>query len=334
MTMPAHEQARLDPARAGDRPCCDDAVCCDDSARVRDLASEIRRAVVEMTHRARSSHLGSALSAADLIAALYSGILRIDPAAPAAPGRDRFILSKGHACAALYAALASRGFFPTSWLSEFYQDGAPLAGHATHKGVPGVEVSTGSLGHGLPIACGLALAAKKDAAPYRVFVLLSDGECDEGSVWEAALFAAHHALDNLVAIVDYNKIQSLGSVREILGLEPFAEKWKSFGWSVTEINGHDLSQIGAALDRVPREPGRPACVVAHTVKGRGIGFMENNLLWHYRAPDAAERDQALAELDAGIAAPDQEVAALDQTIRDRNEAMAELVEPGREEARR
>jgi transketolase len=264
----------------------------------RALALDIRRAVIEMTHRARSSHLGSALSAADLLAALYGGILRIDPAAPAAPGRDRFLLSKGHACAALYAALASRGFFPASWLRDFYQDGSALAGHATHKNVPGVEVSTGSLGHGLPIACGLALAAKKDAAPYRVFALLSDGECDEGSVWEAALFAAHHALDNLVAIVDYNKIQSLGTVEEVLGLEPFAEKWRSFGWSVAEINGHDLSQIGAALEPLPREPGKPACVIAHTIKGKGVGFMENNLLWHYRAPNAAELNAALAELNA------------------------------------
>jgi transketolase len=269
-----------------------------DLAAARGLARQIRRAALDMTHRAGSSHVGSALSAADLIAALYSGILRIDPAAPTCPRRDRFILSKGHACAALYAALAGRGFFPKSWLEDFYQDGARLAGHATHQGVPGVEVSSGSLGHGLSIGCGMALAAKRDAAPYRVFVLLSDGECDEGSTWEAALFAAHHALDNLVAIVDYNKIQSLGEVQQVLGLEPFAEKWRAFGWSVAEVNGHDLADIGGALEGVPRAPAKPACVLAHTVKGKGVRFMENNLLWHYRAPDAAELRQALAEVES------------------------------------
>jgi transketolase len=270
-----------------------------DLAAARDLAGEIRRAALEMTHHAGSSHVGSALSSADLIAALYSGILRIDPAKATSPERDRFILSKGHACAALYAALASRGFFLKSWLRGFCRDGAPLAGHATHKGVPGIEVSTGSLGHGLSIGCGLALAAKKDAAAYRVFVLLSDGECDEGSLWEAALFAAHHALDNLIAIIDYNQIQSLGAVDEVLKLEPFAEKWKAFAWSVAEINGHDLSEIGEALGGVPREPGKPTCVLAHTVKGSGVSFMENKLLWHYRAPNAIELGQALAELEAG-----------------------------------
>jgi transketolase len=268
-----------------------------DLAAARERAREIRRLAVEMTHRAGSSHVGSALSAADLLAALYSGILRVDPAAPSSAERDRFILSKGHACAALYAVLAGRGFFPKSWLRDFCRDGSTLAGHATHQGVPGVVVSTGSLGHGLSIGCGLALAARADAAAYRVFVLLSDGECDEGSVWEAALFAAHHSLDNLVAIVDYNKIQSLGAVAEVLRLEPFAQKWRAFGWSVAEINGHDMIEIAAALERVPRQRGRPALVLAHTVKGRGVGFMENHLLWHYRAPDAAELGRALAELD-------------------------------------
>ena len=269
-----------------------------DLAAARERAREIRRAVVEMTHRAGSSHVGSALSAADLVAALYGGILRVDPAAPSSAERDRFILSKGHACAALYAALAGCGFFPKSWLRDFCQDGSALAGHATHQGVPGVEVSTGSLGHGLSIGCGLALAARADGAPYRVFVLLSDGECDEGSVWEAALFAAHHCLDNLVAIVDYNKIQSLGAVADVLGLEPFAQQWRAFGWSAAEINGHDMLEIAAALEGVPRESGKPTLVLAHTVKGRGVRFMENNLLWHYRAPDAAELGQALAELEA------------------------------------
>ena len=202
-----------------------------------------------MIHRAKSSHLGSAYSMADLLAVLYSRILRIDPQKPDAADRDRFVLSKGHACAALYAVLAEQGFFPKEWLQHFYQDGARLAGHATHVGVPGVEVSTGSLGHGLPLACGMALAGKRDRQAYRVFTMLSDGECDEGSTWEAALFAPHHQLDNLIAIIDYNQIQSLGTVKEVLDLEPFADKWKAFGWAVREIDGHDCAQIERRFDR-------------------------------------------------------------------------------------
>jgi transketolase len=233
---------------------------------------------------------------ADLLAVLYGGILRVNPGDPQWPERDRFILSKGHACAALYVALAERGFFPKVWLDDFYQNGSPLAGHATHSGVPGVEVSTGSLGHGLAIACGMALAAKRDGRAYRVFALLSDGECDEGSTWEAALFAPHHHLDNLVVIVDYNKIQSLGTVKEVLDLEPFRAKWEAFGWAAREIDGHDLGQIEKTLSQVPFEQDKPTCVIAHTVKGRGVSFMENNLLWHYRTPDAEEMNQALAEL--------------------------------------
>jgi transketolase len=236
---------------------------------------------------------------ADLLAVLYSKTLRIDPARPDWPERDRFILSKGHACAPLYAVLAERGFFPTEWLDDFYQDGSHLPGHATHVGVPGVEVSTGSLGHGLPIACGMALAGKRDGKAYRVFTLLSDGECDEGSVWEAVLFAPHHRLDNLISIVDYNKIQSLGTVKEVLGLEPFGAKWNAFGWAVREIDGHNLEQIEQVLSEVPLEPGKPTCVLAHTVKGKGVSFMENKLLWHYRSPDGDEIARALVELGDG-----------------------------------
>lgn len=268
-----------------------------DDAAARELAREIRRAVVEMTHRAGCAHVGSALSAADLIAALYSGVLDIAPHSVDHPERDRFLLSKGHACAALYAALALRGFFSKAWLAEFYQDGGRLMGHASHKGVPGIEASTGSLGHGLSIGCGLAFAAKRDGLSYRTFVLLSDGECDEGSVWEAALFGAHHGLDNLTAIVDYNKIQSFGAVDEVLRLEPLAEKWAAFGWSAVEVDGHDLAAIGAALAASRRAQGKPLCVIAHTVKGKGVSFMEDQLLWHYRAPDAAELRQALSEIE-------------------------------------
>ncbi|HZO90866.1 MAG TPA: transketolase [Chthonomonadaceae bacterium] len=261
------------------------------------LANRIRCHVLQMTHAAKSSHIASSFSMAELLAALYSGVLRITPETVNSPDRDRFVLSKGHGCAGLYAALAERGFFPLSWLKSFYQDGAPLAGHATHTGVPGVEVSTGSLGHGLSIACGMALAGKRDGRSYRVFCLLSDGECDEGSNWEAILFAPHHRLDNLVVIVDYNKIQSLAEVQETLALEPFAAKWAAFGWAVQEIDGHDLGQITGALRALPQQPGKPTCIIAHTIKGKGVSFMEHSVLWHYRSPNAEELCRALEELE-------------------------------------
>lgn len=260
------------------------------------VARYIRVRAARMIHRAKSSHIGSAFSMADLLAVLYTKTLRIDPKRPDWAGRDRFVLSKGHACAPLYAILAMRGFFPDDWLDDFYNDGAHLVGHATHVGVPGVEVSTGSLGHGLPIACGMALVGKRDGSPYRVFTLLSDGECDEGSVWEAALFAPHHRLDNLIVIIDYNKIQSLGTVKEVLDLEPLAAKWQAFGWAVREIDGHNVQEIERAMTAVPFEAGKPTCVVAHTVKGKGVSFMENKLLWHYRSPNHDEMAKALAEL--------------------------------------
>jgi transketolase len=257
-----------------------------DRERVPAFARSIRIQSLRMIHRAKSSHIGSALSMADLLAVLYSRILQVDPSRLDCPERDRFILSKGHACVALYVALAERGFFPGAWLEDFYQNGSHLAGHVTHVGVPGVEVSTGSLGHGLSIACGMAVVGKRDGRPHRVFTLLSDGECDEGSTWEAALFAPHHHLDNLVAIIDYNKIQSLGPVQEVLDLEPFAAKWRAFGWAVCEIDGHNLDQIEHALSDIP----------AHTVKGKGVSFMEGKILWHYRSPDGDEMDRAMAEL--------------------------------------
>ena len=262
------------------------------------LAKRLRCHVVTMTHRARSSHVGTALSIVDMLAVLYGGVLRVDPREPEWPDRDRFLLSKGHGAAAAYAALAEAGFFPVSDLDTYYQDGSALAGHINHTGVCGVDASIGSLGHGLAIACGMALAGQRDGRPSRVYVMLSDGECDEGSTWEAALFAPHHHLDNLVAMVDYNKIQSLGRVEDILDLEPLAEKWKSFGWGVREIDGHRIPAIAAALGSVPFEPTRPSCIIAHTVKGKGVSFMEDNLLWHYRPPDDTELEKALAELEA------------------------------------
>lgn len=261
------------------------------------LANRIRRRVIEMIHRAKTSHVGSVFSTVDILAVLYEKILRLDPTQPDWIERDRFILSKGHACAGLYAVLAERGFFPESWLEEFCVDGGRLAGHATHIGVPGVEVSTGSLGHGLALACGMALVGKRENRPFRVFTMLSDGECDEGSTWEAALFAPFHRLDNLVSIVDYNKIQSLGAVKEVLDLNPLAAKWQSFGWSVLEIDGHDIAQIEDAFRTIPAQSGSPTCIIAHTIKGKGVSFMENKLLWHYRSPDQGELRLALAELD-------------------------------------
>ena len=267
-----------------------------ESVTTSELAARIRRHSVEMTHKANSSHVGSCLSTAELLAVLYGKILCVDPFQPTWPGRDRFILSKGHGCAAFYAVLAETGFFPVERLTTFYQNGSCLHGHATHTNLPGVEISTGSLGHGLSIATGMALVAKRDKRSYRVFVMLSDGECDEGSTWEAILFAPQHKLDNLITIVDYNKIQSLGTVKEVMDLEPFADKWRAFGWAVREINGHNLGEIEEALSKVPLEEGRPSCIIAHTIKGKGVSFMENRLLWHYRSPQGEEYEAALAEL--------------------------------------
>jgi transketolase len=251
---------------------------------------------LRMTSGGGSSHIGSVFSMADLLAVLYGVVLRVDPTNPKWKGRDRFILSKGHAGAGVYAALAECGFFPLEKLKTHYCDGSELSGHVSHKGIPGVELSTGSLGHGLPVGAGMAYAGKLDGAPHRVFVMLSDGECDEGSNWEAILFASHHRLDNLVAIVDYNKVQSLKPVKDTLGLEPFADKWRSFGWSVTEIDGHAYDQILGALGSLPIEPGRPSCIIAHTVKGKGVSFMEHSVLWHYRTAKGEEFNAAEQEL--------------------------------------
>jgi transketolase len=261
-----------------------------------ELARSIRAHALRMVHRGNSSHIGTCLSMADLLAVLYGRILRFNPTQPDWPARDRFILSKGHGAAILYAVLAEAGFFPISWLDTYYLDGSMLAGHVTRHGVPGVEVSTGSLGHGLSIGCGIALAAKRENLSHRVFVLLSDGELDEGSNWESILFAPQYALDNLVVIVDYNKIQSFGSVKEVLDLEPMIEKWRAFRWATHVIDGHNYEQIEAALSRVPFELGKPNAIIAHTVKGKGVSFMENQLAWHYKSPSREELAQALTEL--------------------------------------
>ncbi|MEO5341574.1 MAG: transketolase [Magnetococcus sp. MYC-9] len=261
------------------------------------LAREIRTLSLQMVTAAKASHIGSALSIADMVAVLYAGLLRIDPTRPDWAERDRFILSKGHACVAVYAALAQCGFFPVSALATYGQADAVLMNHISHR-VAGVEFSTGSLGHGLPFGVGKALAAKRSRAAWRVFVLLSDGELDAGSNWEALLFAAHHHLDNLVALVDYNKLQSLTTIDKTLALEPLADKFRAFGWEVREVDGHDHDQLRQALDPLPWRAGQPALLIAHTVKGKGVRFMENRVEWHYRSPSQAELAEALAQLEA------------------------------------
>lgn len=264
------------------------------------LALRLRRHVVRMCNRGGSSHVASGLSIADIIAVLYGEVLRLDPANPHWPERDRFILSKGHAGACVYAALAERGFFDVSALDAHYRNGSKLSGHVSHKGVPGVEVSTGSLGHGLGIGAGMAFNLRRLGGDQRVFVVLSDGECDEGSVWEAAMFAGHHRLANLCAIIDYNKLQSIGRVSDTISLEPFGAKWRAFGWHAVRVDGHDHEALRSAF--ADRAGNRPTCIVADTVKGRGVSFMEDQVLWHYRAPRGEEYAAAMRELGVDVAA--------------------------------
>lgn len=262
----------------------------------KDLALRIRRHAVTMTNRGKSSHIASVLSMADILSVLYGRVLKKRRHDPKWSKRDRFILSKGHAGAGVYAALAETGFFSTEWLDHHCRNGSKLCGHVSHIDIPGVEFSTGSLGHGLPVGAGMAYRAKLDSQTFRVFVLLSDGECDEGSNWEAILFAAHHGLSNLIAIVDYNKLQSLATVEETLRLEPFAEKWRAFGWKVTEVDGHDHVALAHSLDVTPTAGDAPTCIIAHTTKGKGVSFMENSVLWHYRSPQGEEFSAAMSEL--------------------------------------
>ena len=264
------------------------------------LAWLIRRNGLEMTHLSRGSHIGSVFSVAEIIAVLYASVLNVDPKEPKKPDRDRLILSKGHAGSAVYAALAETGFFPVEQLKTHYANGSILSGHVGHKGVPGVEVSTGSLGHGLGVGVGMALGAKMDGAQWRTYVVLGDGECDEGSVWEAALQAAQYKLDRLIAVIDYNHMQSLATVDETLRLEPFEQKWKDFGWNALSVDGHDTDALQKAFDWAKENAGsrKPSVILAHTVKGKGVSFMENDILWHYRTPQGEEYDAALKELEA------------------------------------
>lgn len=263
-----------------------------------ELAAKVRRHVVDMTSRGNSSHVASALSCTDILAVLYAGVLNVRPLQPNWPDRDRFVLSKGHAGAAVYATLAECGFFPVEWLEKHYSDGSKMSGHVSHKGIPGVEASTGSLGHGLPIAVGMAYAAVMDHRSWRTICVMSDGECDEGSTWEAILFAAHHRLASLIVVIDYNKIQSLGSVSDTLALEPFGDKWRAFGWEVTEVSGHDHQSLHEAFGL--SDEGKPRVIIAHTTKGKGVSFMEDSVLWHYRSPQGEEYQAAISELARDI----------------------------------
>jgi transketolase len=268
----------------------------------RRLAQLIRGYAVKMTNCRSSGHVGSSLSMADIVAVLYGRILRVDPANPRWPERDRFILSKGHAAAGVYGALAERGFFPKAWTDTYYGDDGKLCGHISHH-VPGVEFSTGSLGHGLPVAAGMALVARRLKRAYRIFCLMSDGDCNEGSTWEAIMFAAQHGFDNLTAIVDANRIQALGKVEDIIDLEPFAEKIEAFGWAVREIDGHDLEQIEKTLAAVPFRKDRPSFVIARTVKGKGVKSIENTVSSHYRCIPDEKLKEAYEELGVSDAFP-------------------------------
>lgn len=266
------------------------------SADLAAIARRIRARVVEMSHVAKTPHLGSSLSCIDMLVAAYWRALRIDPRNPLAPNRDRFILSKGHAATALYVTLAERGFFDPKLLDTYDEDGAALPEHPGLQCVPGVEAATGSLGHGLPIALGMALASRIQESSYRCLVLMSDGECQEGSVWEAAMFAPAQKLDTVTVMIDYNKWQATGRSDEIMALAPLAEKWRAFGWDACEVDGHDFDELVAALTEKPDGSGRPRAIVCHTVKGKGVSFMEDDNNWHYRIPTAEEVEKTRFEL--------------------------------------
>jgi transketolase len=260
------------------------------------MARQLRRHVITMIATAGSGHPGGSLSAADIVTALYFKFMRHDPKNPQWPDRDRFVLSKGHAAPILYAALAESGYFPVEELSTLRKLDSRLQGHTDRTLTPGVEMSAGSLGQGLSYGIGIALAGKLDKRDYRIYVLLGDGECDEGQVWEAAMFAPHHRMDNITAIVDHNDLQLDGRVCDIMGLEPLADKWRAFNWHVLEINGHDMGKILKALKKAREMKGKPTVIIAHTVKGKGVSFMEGNVDFHGKAPSPQETEIALKEL--------------------------------------
>lgn len=253
------------------------------------IAKILRGRIIETSSRTSTPHLGSCLSCVDLLVALYFSVLKIDPKHPRDPRRDRFILSKGHAAPALFQILAMKGFYPESRLETYGQDGGVFAEHPpTPDHLEGIEAATGSLGHGLPMGLGMALSARINKQSYDVYAILSDGECNEGSVWEAAMLSAAQKVDNLHVIIDYNKWQATGRSQEVMALDPLVKKWEAFGWRAQEINGHDIKQIISALKEKPAEDKRPVAIIAHTIKGRGISFMEDDNNWHYRIPTRDE----------------------------------------------
>lgn len=260
------------------------------------IATDIRKQILEMIYKSQSSHIGSCFSIVDILAVLYFQQMNIDMNNPKSKSRDYFILSKGHAAAALYATLARRGFFPTENLDNFCCDHTKLAGHVIKQCLPGVETTAGSLGHGLSIGAGVALANLSN--DRRIYCLIGDGECNEGSVWEAAMFASHNRLDNLILIIDVNRQQGMGNSKDIIDMRDLKKKWDAFGWDVCEIDGHDCGALSQTIeDLSSKKSGKPSVIIANTVKGKGVSFMEDNILWHYRSPDAKEYKTAKEELD-------------------------------------
>jgi transketolase len=268
---------------------------------IQERARLLRARIIENSHKTGTPHLGSCLSCVDILASLYFAVLRVDPTAPRLPTRDRFILSKGHGAPALFQVLGMRGFFPEAMLEDYGKDGGVFAEHPpTPEHLAGIEAATGSLGHGLPLGLGMALAGRIQGHHYNVYALLSDGECNEGSVWEAALFAAAQRVSRLCVIIDFNKWQATGRSEEVMELRPLADKWRAFGWNTCEIDGHDVRAILDAVAHCPSADGRPTAIIAHTVKGRGVSFMEDDNNWHYRIPTAAE--VALSKKELGVPA--------------------------------
>lgn len=265
---------------------------------VRERANWMRRRLLKMIVDAGQGHPGGDLSSADIVACLYFDILRIDPKAPAAPGRDRFVLSKGHCTGVLYTALAGRGFFPEAELDTYLKPESRLNGHPNRTYLPGIETNTGPLGHGLPVGVGVAVAGQIDEAGYRVFVLTGDGELQEGSMWEAAMFAGHRGLGNLTVIVDRNRLQQGARTEETNALEPLADKWRAFGWDVVEVDGHDHAALLAAFDDAVAPRAKPRVIIANTFKGQGVSFMRDQAGWHHGVPNAEQYAQAIAELEA------------------------------------
>lgn len=262
-------------------------------------AVEIRKELLTMIYEAKTGHTGGALSSTDILTALYYKIMNVDATNPKWDDRDRFIQSKGHTVEPLWAILADKGFFPKEELKTFSQFGTRLIGHPNNK-VPGIEVNTGALGHGLPVAVGMAIAAKLDNKSYKVFTIMGDGEQAEGSVWEGAMCAAQYKLDNLVAIVDRNRLQITGSTEDVMGLEPFGDKWRSFGWEVVEVDGNDMEQVVKVFSNIPAKSGKPTMVLANTTKGKGVKAAENIAGWHHRVPTEEEYSVAMKELDAQL----------------------------------